>query len=246
MTTTDITILDSDPERAKRVAAILTSSNLTTSLRDLDDGEAASDLGQPGGENGGTPHCFLVSITAPIGRSIEAIKRLNGHVEPVTIVAYGSHPTVEGVVSLMRAGAFDVVTRLEDGHAITSAMRSAMTRDEKVVGQRDRSRIARGRIDTLSKREREVLACVLAGYSNRGMGDALGVSVKTIEAHRANLMRKADCRSVAAVVQLAIDAGFDQPAEPLPPDSDAPPAGRSDKRTGLPANKNKDAATNNV
>lgn len=237
MTITDITILDSDPERAKRVAAILSSSDLTTSIRDLDDTDAASDLGQPGGEDGSRAHCFLLSITAPIGRTLEAIKRLTGQVSPVTIVAYGSHPTVEGVVSLMRAGAFDVVTRLEDGHAIASAMRGAMARDGQIAEQRDRSRIAGGRIETLSKREREVLACVLAGYSNRGMGDALGVSVKTIEAHRANLMRKADCRSVAAVVQLAIDAGFDQPAEPLPPDSDAPPAGRSDKRTGLPANQ---------
>ncbi|QDU83551.1 Transcriptional regulatory protein FixJ [Planctomycetes bacterium Pla163] len=245
MTTTDITILDTDPERAKRVAAILSSSSLTTSIRDLDDPAAIGDLGQFDGalragqpsdaDQGPRAHSFLVCITAPIARSVEAIKRLASTVEPVTIVAYGSHPTVEGVVSLMRAGAFDVVTRLEDGHALASAMRSAMARDHQVAERRNRVRAARARIDILSKREREVLACVLAGYSNRGMGDALGVSVKTIEAHRANLMRKADCRSVAAVVQLAIDAGFDQPAEPLPEDSDAAPAGRSANRTGSPS-----------
>jgi hypothetical protein len=92
MTTTDITILDTDPERAKRVAAILSSSSLTTSIRDLDDPAAIGDLGQFDGalragqpsdaDQGPRAHSFLVCITAPIARSVEAIKRLASTVEP--------------------------------------------------------------------------------------------------------------------------------------------------------------------
>lgn len=208
MKTTDITVLDSDAERAKRVAAVLSTTDLTAAVRELDAAEPAAHLGDGA-------HCFLVAISVPISRTTDAIRRIVETGGPVTIVAYGPHPTIEGVVALMRAGAYDVVTRLEDGHALASALRSALTRDARVVEQRGRVRAAKARVASLSKREREVLSCVLAGYSNRGMGDALGVSVKTIEAHRANLMRKADCRSVSAVVQLALDAGFDQAAPPL-------------------------------
>jgi len=208
MKTTDITVLDSDPDRAKRVVAALAASDLSATVREIDTPDPAAHLGE-------APHCFLVAITAPIARTLEAVRRTSESGGPVTIVAFGPHPTIEGVVAIVRAGAYDVVTRLEDGHALASSLRNALARDAKVASTRARVRAARAKIKSLSKREREVLACVLAGYSNRGMGDALGVSVKTIEAHRANLMRKADCRSVAAIVQLAIDAGFDQAAPPL-------------------------------
>jgi FixJ family two-component response regulator len=208
MKTTDITVLDSDLDRAKRVVAALAASDLHAHVRELEAMDAAGHLGE-------AAHCFLVAITAPIGRSLEAVRRLAESGGPVTVVAYGPHPTIEGVVALMRAGAFDVVTRLEDGHALAASLRNALARDAKVAGTRGRVRAAKAKIKNLSKREREVLSCVLAGYSNKGMGDSLGVSVKTIEAHRANLMRKADCRSVSAIVQLAIDAGFDQAPPPL-------------------------------
>ena len=61
-------------------------------------------------------------------------------------------------------------------------------------------------LDRLTSREREIMRCVVAGKMNKTMADELGISVKTVEAHRARVMQKLGVESLAALVQLALEA----------------------------------------
>ncbi|MEZ5978610.1 MAG: LuxR C-terminal-related transcriptional regulator [Planctomycetota bacterium] len=205
MKTAPITVLDPDVDRGRRIVGALALAELSANTSPFDSNATTSKAEFSALTE---PHCFLVGITVPVTRAVEVVNRIARGPRPVTIVAYGSHPTVEGVVALMRAGAHDVVTRIDDGHSLASSVRAALEHDREVLPRRRRSIDARRRVESLSRRERQVFGYVLSGYSPRRMGEALGVSVKTIEAHRANLMKKAGCKTVVEIVQLASDAEF--------------------------------------
>jgi FixJ family two-component response regulator len=105
----------------------------------------------------------------------------------------------------MRKGALDFLVKPFDDEALLERVRQAF--DRTVHGRRPPARGVRLRgVAALSDREREVLARVLDGDTNREAAKALGVTDKTIEYHRARIMRKLGVRSAAELFRFCLDA----------------------------------------
>ena len=150
------------------------------------------------------PGCLVVDIRMPGINGLELQEELarRGCRLPVVIVT--GHADVGLAVRAMKAGAVDFIEKpySEDDmlRAVTAGLAQvADSRDGLAAGEQARSRVA-----ALTPREREVLERLVAGMPNKVIAHELGISPRTVEIHRANLMEKLSCRSLAEVVRTAI------------------------------------------
>ncbi len=123
------------------------------------------------------------------------------------IALYSSRHDTERIVEAVFSGALDyLVWPIESGD-LEAAFERIAQRIAQSGGSSAKEAAAHRKVETLSPREREVLALLTGGFSNREMGEALGISVRTVEIHRANLFRKLEAGSTAEAVAIGIYAG---------------------------------------
>jgi RNA polymerase sigma factor (sigma-70 family) len=125
---------------------------------------------------------------------------------PVIIIT--GHGDVGMAVRAMKAGAVDFIEKPFNDEALLASIRAALQFDEKqrqLQGQR--AQVA-ARLAQLTPREQEVMVMVTEGQSNKDIAAALGVSSKTVEAHRARVMDKMGADSLAELVRMALLAGL--------------------------------------
>ena len=128
---------------------------------------------------------------------------------PVIIVT--GHGDIPLAVEAIRSGAIDFLEKPFDGNTLLGALRSALVHHrEEILGCAERSHI-RARIEALSGRERQVLEGLVAGHPNKIIACDLGISIRTIEVYRANVMTKMQASSLPDLVRMAITAGFSKP-----------------------------------
>ena len=125
----------------------------------------------------------------------------------IPIVLYACQPTTEQVVRAMQSGALDYLQWPFDPHLLNTAIRRLSTEWEARTQQERLRALARAQLDQLTRREREVLSHLVDGCSNRQIAEALGISPRTVEIHRGNMMRKLRARSVSDAVRTALYAG---------------------------------------
>lgn len=132
--------------------------------------------------------------------------RAQGCTLPVIVVT--AHAHVPLAVRAMKAGAFDFIEKPYNDEIMLERIQAALSRENDRY--RDEARIGaqRERFDALTAREHQVLDLVIRGESNKGIARVLGISIKTVELHRANLMHKTGARSATEVVRLAVLAGL--------------------------------------
>jgi two-component system response regulator FixJ len=130
---------------------------------------------------------------------------------PLPVVELAPAGDVDTAVRAMKAGAADVVALPLRAGALAAAVRAAL---EGGVQPRMPSGIPealRLRLSRLTRRERQVLDAIVRGDGNKAIGQELGISPRTVEVHRAKVMEKLSCRSVADVIRLAVQAGLFRP-----------------------------------
>src|SRR5262245_44329168 len=110
---------------------------------------------------------------------------------------------IESSVRAMKAGAVDFLTKPVEPAELLKAIRAALERDRTVRGQRETLSEARLRYGALSVRQRAVFDLVVAGRLNKQIGAALGITERTVKAHRGEVMSKMRVRSVAELVRVA-------------------------------------------
>jgi two-component system response regulator FixJ len=121
-----------------------------------------------------------------------------------TIIVTG-HGDVALAVRAMKAGAIDFVEKPYEDEVLLRAVASAQSTASKSK-DKNRAESAIERLSSLSPREREVLSGLMDGLTNKAVARRLGISHRTVEIHRANLMEKAAVTSLAQLVRLGIDA----------------------------------------
>ncbi|HKC46068.1 MAG TPA: LuxR C-terminal-related transcriptional regulator, partial [Gemmatimonadales bacterium] len=138
----------------------------------------------------------------------EALARLE---VPLPIVFLTGHGDIPMSVRAMKAGAVDFLTKPVSREALLAAVRTAVARDADTRAAREGLRGLRDRYESLTPREREVFAGIVAGRLNKQIAAELGTAERTIKAHRAHVMEKMDVASVAELVRIAGQLGATKP-----------------------------------
>ena len=126
----------------------------------------------------------------------------------VGIVFLTGHGDVATGVQAMKQGAVDFLTKPVDEQTLLAAVGAALRRQSDRRANQELIASVRGRLASLSPRERQVMDAVVRGALNKQIAEQLGISEKTVKAHRGQVMRKMRVTSVAELVQLCARAGL--------------------------------------
>jgi two-component system response regulator FixJ len=155
------------------------------------------------------PACAVVDVLMPGGMDGIALQaQLSGRGTALPVVVVTGHADVPLAVWAMRAGAVDFVEKPYPKQRILSAVAEALDATTAARG-RAPAALAAARLDGLTPRERTVLRGLVSGQQNKVIAHELGISPRTVEAHRAAVMEKLGARSLAEAVRLALAAGLD-------------------------------------
>ena len=154
--------------------------------------------------------CVLLDIQMPGVDGLAVQARLNRLGVPLPVIVMTAHGDVARAVKAMKAGAVDFLQKPFDDETLLNGIEAALARAGRRVGDRESVEAAQ-RIATLSPREREVLDSLVAGRPNNVIAFDLGISVRTVEIHRARMMERLGTRKLADAVRLAVLAKLAPP-----------------------------------
>lgn len=196
------------------VRHVLTSTAGFEVVAEAGDGESALKLAA-----GARPDLVVLDLSMPGGTGLEVATRLRSQLPDVRILILSVHDHPEYVLGAVRAGAQGYLRKDTSPVELREAIR-AVARGESyfspnvarhltaaVRGETDRGTPA-DRLVKLAPREREVLGGIAAGETSREIAARLGLSPRTVETYRENLMRKLEIRTVAGLTRFALDAGL--------------------------------------
>jgi two-component system, LuxR family, response regulator FixJ len=156
----------------------------------------------------GRSGCLLLDVRMPGMSGLELQEYLLVNQIAIPVIIITGHGDVPMAVRAMKAGAVDFIEKPFNDELLLESIRQAMALDAR---QRDmqaqRAEIAT-RLARLTPREHEVMVMVTNGQANKEIANTLGVSSKTVEAHRARVMEKMEADSLAELVRMAINANL--------------------------------------
>ena len=151
--------------------------------------------------------CIVMDLSMPGLSGLDLQQALFATRDARPVVFISGHGDVPTSVQAMKAGAVDFLTKPIDAAKLLGAVRIALDKDRAAREQRAGQAAITERLATLTPREREVLAGVVAGKLNKQIAAELGTAEKTIKVHRGRMMEKMGVRSVAELVRLTERAG---------------------------------------
>ena len=157
---------------------------------------AAYPLGQPG--------CLITDVRMPGMSGLELHEEMRRRSIELPVIFITGFGDIEMAVNAMKAGAVDFIAKPYKEQELLDRVQRAVNRSVELKRQSDANGKARGKLALLSTREREVLDLVVAGEPSKRIAHLLQLSLKTVEFHRANIMRKLEARSVAELVKITI------------------------------------------
>jgi len=149
------------------------------------------------------PSCLVLDVTLPDLNGLELQKRIADDRTDMPIIFITGHGDIPITVRAMKAGAVEFLTKPFETDVLLNAIRHAITRSYAALSQEAEMRALRECYESLSGREREVMALVVRGQLNKQVGGELGISEITVKAHRGNMMRKMKAKSLADLVNMA-------------------------------------------
>ena len=150
-----------------------------------------------------TPNCLVLDISLPGLNGLELQKRVAVERADMPIIFITGHGDIPMSVGAMKAGAVEFLTKPFNDEVLLTAIRQALERSRLALAQEAGMQELRDRYASLTPREMQVLALVVSGLLNKQAAGELGISEKTVKAHRGQVMQKMKANSVADLVKMA-------------------------------------------
>lgn len=195
-----VAIIDDDAAVRRSTGALLEAAGYR--VRTFDSGDAFLAAQLPGDSD-----CILLDMRMPGTNGLGVLKALAGWQSMPPVLVLTGHGAIPEAVEAMRLGAFDFLEKPYPARGLVETIARALNalprgKAEAVDPE------ARARVDSLSQRQLQVLQGILKGQANKIIAYELSLSIRTVEAYRAQLLEKLGVRGTAEAVRLAIAAGM--------------------------------------
>ncbi|WP_395715000.1 response regulator FixJ [Reyranella sp.] len=193
-------VIDDDADVRQSLAFLLSTAGLAVRVHD----SAVAFLKVLEGVQGG---CVVTDIRMPEIDGLELQRRLHTSGVKLPVIVMTGHGDVALAVEAMKAGAVDFIEKPFDDDVLLAAIRTALSRHAEDSERATRKAVIQDRLKALSEREREVLEGLIAGKANKVIAHDLGISPRTVEVYRANVMTKMQADSLSELVRMALVEG---------------------------------------
>lgn len=190
-------VIDDDVDVRQSLAFLLSAAGLAVQVHES---AVAFLKALPGIQEG----CVVTDIRMPGMDGLELQRRLREMKSGLPVIVMTGHGDVPLAVEAMKGGAIDFIEKPFDDEVLLSAIRSALARRAQDSERTARAAAVQDRIGKLSDREREVLEKLVAGKANKVIAYELGISPRTVEVYRANVMTKMEADSLSDLVRMAL------------------------------------------
>jgi FixJ family two-component response regulator len=195
-------IVDDDDGMRRAVSLLITTVGYTpVAFARASEFLAKYDPAQPG--------CLILDVRMPEMSGLEVQQQLNRTGAMLPVILISGHGDIPMAVQAMKDGAFDFLQKPFRDQELIDRINSALKLDAENRQSVDRMADLKSRSESLTPREREVMALVVDGKANKVIAIDLGLSERTVEIHRANVMEKMGARSVAHLVKMHLMLGGD-------------------------------------
>lgn len=193
-------LIDDDEDVRRAIAFLLGTAGLAVRVHENADAFLAQDAPDPG--------VIVSDVRMPGTDGLGLLRKLVERGLDMPVVIMTGHADVPLAVEAMKAGAVDFIEKPFTDAVLLAAVEVALSRT--ATANRDGAAVmeVRARLARLTPREREVLAGLVAGHPNKTIAYDLGLSARTVEVHRANVMTKMEAPSLSVLVRQALQAGF--------------------------------------
>lgn len=190
-------VVDDDVDVRKSLGFLLATADFAVRLHD----SATAFLAAASSEIHG---CIVCDVRMPGIDGIEFLRLLRerGYMVPVIIIT--GHADIALAVQAMKQGAVDFIEKPFEDQVLIDAIHSALENRDPSVTARAQATDVRNHLSMLSQRERQVLDGLVAGLPNKSIAYDLGISPRTVEIHRANVMNKMGAGSLSHLVRMAL------------------------------------------
>lgn len=148
--------------------------------------------------------CLITDVRMPDMTGIELLRRLRTKLIDLPAIVITGHGDIALAVEAMKAGAVDFIEKPFEEEAILGAVRSVAERAGRKGRQSEEGAALTAKLASLSEREWQVLEGLVAGNANKTIAYDLGISPRTVEVYRANLMTKMQAKSLSELIRMAM------------------------------------------
>lgn len=145
--------------------------------------------------------CLLLDVRMPGMSGLELHERLRAHYCTLPVIFITGHGDVPMAVAALKKGAVDFIEKPFNDAELLRIVNQCLANEQESRARRRQDAEVSRRLDQLTQREREVLDLIIVGKLNKQIADVLGISIKTVEVHRARVMEKMAAQSLAELVQ---------------------------------------------
>ncbi|WP_245442092.1 response regulator FixJ [Mesorhizobium hawassense] len=192
-------VVDDDIDVRKSLGFLLATADFAVRLHESASAFLATEPKEIAG-------CIVTDVRMPGIDGIEFLRQLRARGHTVPVIVMTGHADVALAVQAMKEGAADFIEKPFDDEVLIEAIRSAVDNSNHAVATHPQSAEIRANLSKLSDRERQVLNGLVSGLPNKTIAYDLGISPRTVEIHRANVMSKMGAGSLSHLVRMALIA----------------------------------------